>query len=218
MKKLELPAFQKELIDSWEAKLSALFDGEIPADAEWYGANEIAGVFDAMLGNEGHILLPTGGDEDLRSVRASKDGLLEWSGDDDSLDKYARVVKPVRLVFSNPGNQTHEAHFILEVDAMPAALHDGYANADGIEECVELAKGSYAPRSAWDNNEFQGKPLPESARLVIRATKPGRYALFGRGAIYCKIRDSTFDAYSAFHNDAAQFEMMVAKMAAIEIA
>ncbi|KPC02097.1 Protein kinase family protein [Pseudomonas amygdali pv. lachrymans] len=107
---------------------------------------------------------------------------------------------------------------MLEVGSLPAGCPSGYTNDAGVEECVELSKGRYAPRSAWDNSEYQGKDLPASARLVIRATKPARYALFGKGSFYNQFNDRGFDAYSAYHNDAAAFEKIVAEMALIEVA
>lgn len=76
----------------------------------------------------------------------------------------------------------------------------------------------YAPRSPWDNKEYQGKDLQASARLVVRATKPTRYALFGNGSIYNQLNDRGFDGYDAFHNDAAALEKIVADMAPIEVA
>jgi serine/threonine-protein kinase len=216
--KLEVPEDQKEMIDSWEEKLSALFGGEIPDRAEWHTPGEIAEVFAAMQGKDAHVFLPGGGGDEFLNSRATDDGLLEWSGSTSSLDNYATVVNPVRLNFWSPGSQTHEANFVLEVGALPAGCPTGYTNDAGVEECVELSKGRYAPRSAWDNSEYEGKDLPASARLVIRATKPARYALFGKGSIYNSFRDSSFDAYSAHHNDAAVFEKIVAEMASIEVA
>lgn len=96
-------------------------------------------------------------------------------------------------------------------------LPAGYTNDAGVEERVELSKGRYAPRSALDNSEYQGKALPTSACLVIRATKQARYALFGKGSIYNQLKDRSFDAYSAFHNDPAAFEKIVADMASVEV-
>lgn len=216
--KLEVSEDQKEMIDSWEEKLSALFGGEVPDRAEWHTPDEIAAVFAAMQGKDAHVFLPGGGGDEILNSRVTDDGLLEWSGSTSSLDNYATVVSPVRLTFWNPGIQTHEAHFVLEVGSLAAGCPRGYTNDAGVEECVELSKGRYAPRSAWDNSEYQGKDLPASARLVIRATKPARYALFGKGSIYNQFNDRGFDAYSAFHNDAAAFEKIVAEMALIEVA
>lgn len=166
MEKWNVPPHKKEMVIKWEAKLSALFSGAIPDSAEWTSPEAIARVFQAMQGRDAHIFLPGSGSEEIQSSRATADGLLEWSGEDDSLDRYAYVVKPVRLVFWNPGDHTHEANFILEVGAMPAVCPTGYASEVGVEECVELSKGMYAARTAWDENEYNGKDLPASARLV----------------------------------------------------
>lgn len=216
--KLEVSEDQKRMIDSWEEKLVALFGGEIPGRAEWHSPVAIAAVVAAMQGKDAHVFLPGGGGDEILNSRITGDGLLEWSGSTNSLDYYAAVVSPVRLTFWNPGNQTHEANFVLEVGSLPAGCPTGYTNDAGVEECVELSKDRYAPRSAWDDSEYQGKDLPASARLVRRATKPARYALFGKGSFYNQYKDHSFDAYSAFHNDAAAFEKIVAEMASIEVA
>jgi len=218
MSKLEIPEHKKKMVVSWENKLSALFDGKIPDAAEWTTPAEIARVFQYMQGPDAHIFLAESGSEEIQSSRVTIDGLLEWSGDDDSLEKYAYVVKPQRLTFWNPGSQTHEANFILEVGAMPAGCPTGYTNAAGVEECVELSKGSYAPRTAWDNNEYNGRDLPSSARLVSRATRPARYALFGKGSLYNSYRDQTFDAMMGHHNDPQEFATIVGEMAKVEFA
>ena len=218
MKKLEIPDHKKEMVIKWEKKLSALFGSEIPTDAEWNVPADIARVFQAMQGSDAHIFLPGSGSEELQSSRVTAEGLLEWSGDDDSLDRYAFVVKPVRLTFWNPGSQTHEANFVLEVGAMPTGCPSGYATEVGVEECVELSKGNFVPRAAWDSGEYNGKDLPTSARLVCRATRPARFALFGKGSLYNSFRDRDFDASMDHHTDPVEFAKIVSEMASIEIA
>ncbi|WP_438281423.1 hypothetical protein [Pseudomonas alabamensis] len=217
MSKLKLNEHKKKCVDSWEEKLSALFKGSIPTRQEWTNPKEIAEVFAAMKGSDAHIFLPGGGGDELKSARATAEGLLEWSGDSDSLDKFAAVVNPKRLTFWSPGMQHHEAHFLLETGALPARCPSGFATDEGTEECVELSKGQYAPRTAWDQGEYNGKDLPETARLVIRATKPARFALFGKGSIYNSTQVGGFDAYNAYHNDAERFEKIVEQFAEIEV-
>lgn len=217
MSKLKLSEQKKDCVDSWEEKLSALFEGKIPVRQEWTNPDEIAEVFAAMKGSDAHIFLPGGGGDELKNVRSTADGLLEWSGDGDSLDQFATVVKPVRLTFWSPGTQHHEAHFLLETDALPACCPSGYATEVGVEECVELSKGQYAPRTAWDQGQHQGKDLPSTARLVIRSTKPARFALFGKGSLYNSVQAGGFDAYDAHHNDAARFKTFVEQFAEVEV-
>jgi hypothetical protein len=40
----------------------------------------------------------------------------------------------------------------------------------------------------------------------------------GRGSIYNQFKEGDYDAYSAFHNDSAAFEKIIADMASIEVA
>jgi serine/threonine-protein kinase len=218
MSKFELPPHKKEMVLKWDTKLNTLFNGAIPNDAEWTDPMDIAQVLEVMRGSDVHMFLPAGGGEELQSSRSTADGLIEWSGDTDSIDNYAFVVKPLKLTFWNPGTQTHEANFVLEVAALRAGCPSSVLNDAGVEECVELWEGYYAPRSVWDNSEYQGKELPATARLVNRATKPARFALFSKGSLYNSHRDQHFDAYSAYHNDPASFRKIVSEMATIEIA
>lgn len=213
----ELPDHKKEMILKWRTKLYTLFNGAIPSNADWTNPADIARVLEIMQGPDVHMFLPAGGGEELQSSRSTANGLIEWSSNTDSLDNYASIVKPLKLTFWNPG-QTHEANFVLEVAALRAECPSGEVNQAGVEECVELWEGYYAPRSAWENSEYQGEDLPDTARLVSRATKPARFALFSKGSLYNTYRDQHFDAYDAYHNDPVSFRKIVSTMAAIEIA
>jgi serine/threonine-protein kinase len=217
MKKIEIHPRKKEFLVKWEEKLSALFRGEIPTNAEWTNPADIACVFQAMQGTDTYFFQPGDGGVELQASRVTIDGLLEWSDDDDPLDTYAFIVKPLRLIFWNPGAHTHEASFVLEVDAMAARCPSGQTTEVGVEECVELSKDSFAPRNAWDSGEYQGKPLPDSARLIRRATRKARFALFSKGSLYNSLKNSDFDAYNAYHNDPVVFEKIVANLASIKI-
>lgn len=214
---LAIDPAKKEMLDKWDEKLKTVFSGAVPTDAQWTDPAEIQGVLETVIGRDMHIFLPGGGGEELVSSRVTSDGLIEWSGDNDSLDRYAFVVKPSKLVFWNPGDQTHEANFVLEVGALRPECPNKYVTEEGVEEIVELKKGVYAPRSAWDAGEYKGQELPDSARLLSRATKPARFAIFSKGSLYNSHRDRQFDAYSAHHNDPIEFKKIVIEMASIEL-
>jgi len=208
---------RKEKLEKWDAKLETVFGGVAPADAEWTSPEEIQRVLELLSGRDVHVFLPGGGGEDLVSCRVTAEGLLEWSGETDSLDRYASVVKPLKLIFWNPGPQAHEANFVLEVGTLRPECPNKSVSDAGVEEIVELKKGTYAPRSAWDAGEYKGSDLPDSARLLCRATRAARYAIFNNESIYSTFRNSQFDAYSAHHNDPVEFKKIVTEMASIEL-
>lgn len=213
MTKRNVNARDRKLLDLWESKLSDLFGGAIPAKKEWTDSEEVARVLKAMRGEDTYFFQPGDGGLEMLDSRATSDGLVEWTDETSSLDEFAFVVRPVRLVFWNPGNQTHEANFILEVDAQAPGCPTGeMTNHVGIEQCMELAKGSYAPLSAGHERAYFGKSFPAAARVVRRATRPARFALFSKGSLYYR-----YDGHKALHNDHVQFEDLVSQFAAIEI-
>ncbi len=208
---------QVELIQRWDQKLVELFGGEVPANAEWTSLHQITAVLSGIAGGFNHVFLPDKGGEDLGSCQASSNGLLEWSTREDSLDSHANVCRPIKLTFWNPGPTTREANFVLEVDGLTPVDPDGNAGDESYEEVVEIRQGVYAPRYAWDVGQYQGEPLPDSARLLMRTLNPGRFAVFGKGSIYNLYKDKHFDAYDGFHNDPEQFKNIVATMSSVEI-
>lgn len=200
----------------WHQQLRSLFNGIIPDSAEWTSPERIEAVLRAIAGHTNHVFLPTKGGQDLVDCQITKDGLLEWTPEPDALDSYAHVCKPTRLVFWNPGSSTREANFVLETGALAPVDPSENVAAEAYEEVVQLAVGEYAPRWAWDAREYQGKELPQGARLLIRNLTPGRFAIFGKGSLYNSYRARSFDAYNAVHNDPVAFKRIVEEMAKIE--
>lgn len=208
---------KSDLQVEWDQQLQALFNGAIPESAEWTAPGEIVTVLRAIAGKVNHVFLPTRGGMDLADCRVTRDGLLEWGQEEGRLDRHAYVCKPERLVFWNPGSSTREANFILEVGALdPVDPERDEQQSRKREEVVELAPNDYAPRWAWDEQEYQGAALPGGARLLNRDLVPGRFAIFGKGSIYNGFRGQGFDAYGAVHNDPVTFRNIVEQMASIE--
>jgi len=199
----------------WDQRLNELFSGAVPSHAEWTALDAIVSTLRAVAGNLNHVFFPSGGGQDLMSCRATQDGLLEWSYSD-NLDRSAYVCKPVKLVFWNPGVSTREANFVLEVTALQPLDPAQEDSSREREEVVELGDGRYAPRYAWDEDEYQGETLDASARLLVRRLAPGRFAIFGKGSNYNLDHGNGFDAYLAPHNDPARFRVIVERMAAAE--
>ncbi|MDH4602347.1 hypothetical protein [Pseudomonas syringae] len=213
----QIDADRRRLLDIWESKLTQLFNGAIPEHAEWEAPLDIGRVLQAISGNDTHVYLPGGGGEDLAQCRTTNDQLLEWSPEKDRLDSYAHVVSPQKLTFWNPGLSGHEANFVLELSALRPVLPNQSRSKDGVEEVVELRPGQYAPRSAWDNSEFNGNPLPSGSRLVVRFTAPGRLAVFSKGSVYNRYSDTSFDGYNGHHNNPDEFKNIVEEFSKVEL-
>ncbi len=201
----------EELHAVWNARLVDIFGGNIPERAEWYGP-QIVPVLNAVSGSFNHVFFPDGGGLDLLGCRFSNEGLLEWATSDSGFDTFVHVCSPVRLLFWNPGPTSREANFILEVSGLPPVDPDHRGAPGAAEEVVELSPGRYIPRYAWDQGEYQGQRLPQTARLLVRVTQAGRFAIFGKGALYNQFRGGGFDAYNAHHNDPSEFKRIVEQL------
>ena len=202
---------KSELRQTWAEVVSGVFNGAVPAKAEWTNPTDIVLVLNAISTPVNHMFYPEGGGMDIRGARLNSKGELEWAVEEGRLDSYAHIAIPLKLAFWNPGSYGHEANFVLECGPLKPqgdyAGHSGYA-----EELTELSNGSFESRSTWDEG------APEGARLVTRYVRPGRFVIFGKGSIYNSFQDRGFDAYDAFHNDAGKFEKVVEEMANIKLA
>lgn len=214
---IEIDVDRKILLEKWDSKLGELFGGSIPEHSEWNTPAAIASVLQTMAGHDTHLFLPGGGGEDLAQCRIAHDQMIEWSPEIDRLDSYAHVASPLKLTFWNPELSGHDANFILEVGALSPVSPTGLGSEDGVEEVVELRKGQYAPRSSWDNSEFNGNPLPATSRLLVRYTAPSRFALFSKGSIYNRFSDPTFDGYGGHHNDPIAFRKIVEEFSKVDL-
>ena len=185
---------KSELRQTWAEVVSGVFNGAVPAKAEWTNPTDIVLVLNAISTPVNHMFYPEGGGMDIRGARLNSKGELEWAVEEGRLDSYG-----------------HEANFVLECGPLKPqgdyAGHSGYA-----EELTELSNGSFESRSTWDEG------APEGARLVTRYVRSGRFVIFGKGSIYNSFQDRGFDAYDAFHNDAGKFEKVVEEMANIKLA
>lgn len=201
---------KSELRQKWSKLVVDLFNGAVPEKAEWTRPEDMAAVLNAIASPVNHLFYPDGGGNDIRAARITTKGELEWSVEHDGLDRFVHVGIPLKLTFWSPGPYDHEAHFLLELGALDPVgepvTHGGYA-----QELTELRDGTFAPRSVWDEEDNEG------ARLVVRYTQAGRFVIFGKGSLYNSFRDKKFDAYDAYHNDAAAFEAIVTEMAKIKV-
>lgn len=213
MTKSNVDESQRKLIDLWEAKLTKLFGNDVPVRAEWTDPDRIGRVLKIMSGEDAYFFQPGDGGLDLIDCRSTSEGYIEWTDENEPLEEYAFILKPTRLVMLNPGTQNHEANFVLEVEGEAAGCPTGeVTNEVGIEQCYELDNGVYAPCDAGYLREYRGKPFPATARVVRRATRSVRFALFSKGSFYYR-----YDGYKALHNDPVAFEKLVNTCASVEI-
>lgn len=207
---------KQELREKWEVILAALFEGTIPAAAEWTDPNEIVCVLNAISNPVNHVFHPDGGGLDLIGAQLSREGNLEWATHEGGLKSFVHVARPAKLTFWNPGPYKHEANFVLEVGTLDPVGAE-HARSEYVEELTEVRPGTYEPLTSWDNGYSEnGEPLRDARRLC-RIIKASRFAIFGKGSLYNSHTGGGFDAYSAYHNDPVKFAEIVEEMAKIEL-
>ncbi len=205
-------SFRKECLKLWKQALNDIFPNKVPASAKWTEIAEMSAVL-AVVGsqpNSNHIFFPTGGGMDL-------DGAAPYNEEPGCLalkvgDRVLEVVKPSALLFESFGDDLQWAYFRLECEPLPDSGAHVTPQGDS-EEVVLLGPGEkYVPRSAWDDDEHEGKHLTKAARLVVRSTGGGPLVIFSKGSTYNFGNSDTYDARHA-EVDAARFHDYIRRSA-----
>ena len=187
--------FREESLALWGAALGSIFPDGIPASAKWTDLASIASVLNKVgtKPDSNHMFFPTGGGLDLDGA-----SVLEEEPDNLALktgERVREVVRPTVLLFESFGAEIEWAYFRLECESFPRT--DVYEGSEGKnEEVVLLPGGEYAPRSAWDEDEYRGLRLSKSALLLVRETSGGPIVVFSKGSTYNLGKP---DAYSGRH-------------------
>lgn len=198
----------QEVTTKWDVALTSVFEGEVPDYAQWTSLEAIVSTLNGIAGRINHVFFPSGGGQALHACWANDD-LLEWTDREAELASRAYVCKPTKLTFWNPGKTTREANFILETAELSPVYLSESEHDRFYEEVVEISPGEFAPRYAWDAGEFEGLPLPEGARVLVRTVRPSRFAVFCIGSRYNSDKSRSFDAYDAIHTDPEAFEAII---------
>ncbi|MEB6113345.1 serine/threonine protein kinase [Kurthia gibsonii] len=186
---MSLVEFREKQFPLWEAMLKEIFENDIPVYKEWSNIKEICEVLDFIGRNSAlnHTFMPDGGGCDLDQCTLSNEtGCL-----DITLDGIIHRVKPKKLTFHwFEGAEYQWAYLMLEADDL--ASSGIYENVTfKSEELVEIEDLHYIPRHHWDSGEYNGRELPDYAKLVIRFTS-GKFAIFSKASTY-NANSSTYD-------------------------
>lgn len=208
--------FRKTSLRKWAGLLEAVFPTGIPSSAQWPDLTSISSVLNKVGAqqNSNHMFYPTGGGMDLEgsSVYEEEDGCLALK----TGDRVAEVIKPSALLFESFGPEIEWAYFRLECQPLPLSgvYEDAEEGENTREEVVLVAPGTYAPRSAWDDDFFEGEALPKTARLIVRSLR-GPFVIFAKGSAYNLASGRSFDAYDGRHAkmSAAQFRAFIGRLA-----
>lgn len=202
-------------MSTWTDILEGLFPAGIPESAKWEDVGAMSHVLN-LVGSKAqsnHMFYPSGGGMDLLGAFPFNEepGCLALKVTDRSVE----VVKPTALLFESFGPDLEWAYFRLECEPLsPTGVYKG-PQVRGSEELVLVSSGVYAPRSAWDNDDYEGKPLPSTAQLVTRSVGGGPFVVFAKGSSYNLSHGRGSDTYDARHAkmSAAAFRQYIEKSA-----
>jgi len=195
MSNLNLDNFRVQNPKDWKLLLDELFPVGMPTRSRWEDQPSVISVLNHIgsIKNVNHLFFPDGGGLDFTGACLSnEDGLVELE-----FGMSKRVCKLAALSFESFADSQDYQWNYFRIDTIPVAGTGIYElKADATqEELTEIEPGQYAPRSAWDNHEYRGEPLPTTARLVTRILN-GSMVIFQKTSLYNRIPDT----YSAPHN------------------
>lgn len=129
--------------------------------------------------------------------------------------RVVEVVKPSALLFESCGAEVEWAYFRLECQSLPPSGVYEDLQEGAREEVVLIAPGIYAARATWDDDQYQGKPLPSTAQLIVRSVGGGPFVIFAKGSLYNLASGRGFDTYDARHAkmNAVEFREYIEKSA-----
>lgn len=192
----------------WKEILQKLFPSAVPCRAKWEHTDDIIAVLNILGETSGlnHLFFPSGGGLDLeRAVRCEREpGCIELI-----TNGCFNIVKPIRLLFESFNDDPQWNYFRLETGGLaPTGVHPNLRRDRLYEELTEVGGEFYASRSCWDDNEYDGKPLPDNSRVLMRYFR-GAFVIFQKTSIYNRI-PATYDAR---HNKmgADEFRAYIAK-------
>lgn len=99
----------------------------------------------------------------------------------------------------------------LRLELSPLEPSGVYPGSVDVEELTDLGSGKYTSLSAWNENEYKGKPLPKNVRRVERWLR-GSFVIFQKTSQY-NLGTGDLDAYDGRHNKmtAEEFHSFIEK-------
>lgn len=172
------------------------------ATLSWQPIDDIVSTLEPFMeSNKNHAHLPRGGGFDFLSVsRGREPDCIEFG----IFTGTTVVVKPRRLVLERIASDPAESFLMLELDDLEPS---GFNRADREgsaarrqEEAIEVGRGEYVGRAAYDDGYFVDdrgyeRELPEDARPVLRLLN-GQIMFVTKGSIW----NGSSRTYSGVHD------------------
>lgn len=192
----------------WAKIHQDIFLNVIPTSATWTGTQNIIDILNIIGSskNTNHLFFPDGGGLDLLGAGHSyENGCIELHFGTDY------IIKPKKLTFEAINDSQDFNYFRIEADILERTKINGFSTEKISEQLCELSPAKYVQSHHWDENEYNGQKLPDSARRIIRYFE-GSFVIFKKSSPYNKIT-STYDGrhYKFYREDS--FRKYVEKLA-----
>lgn len=184
-------------MSKFNTSINEIFPHGIPLKCEWSNDQEIINVLNIVgrLESSNHLFYPNGGGLDLESATTSHEN--------DCIEIYtgrSEVISPVKLTFHSfdDDNENEWSYFRIELKSLKQT---GVYNKtiDFMEPLTELYPLHYVERKYWDDGEYNGQSLPNTARDLLRWLK-GSMVIFGKSSHYNR-HNRTYDGRHNKYDD-----------------
>ncbi|WP_050377989.1 hypothetical protein [Chryseobacterium sp. Hurlbut01] len=168
-------------MSKFNTTINEIFPHGIPLKSEWLDHQEIINVLNKVGGlqSSNHLFYPNGGGLDLQSATTSHE--------DDCIEIYtsrSEVISPLKLTFHSFKGDNENEWSYFRIETKPLKQTDVYdTSIEFMEPLTELFPLDYVDRRHWDDGEYNGKSLPNTARILLRWLK-GSMVIFGKSSHY----------------------------------
>lgn len=196
--------FKNRNVTEWFEIQKVLFPIGNPETATWRTIESIIAVLNEISKENSlnHMFYPEGGGMNLKKAsKAQESGMLSLQTGDKSAD----LLKPKKLTYESFGLDPSWNYFRLEADVITPNEKLGKCSDQAIfQEGVEIKPGKYAELRYWEEDEYNGTPLPETSKRITRYLS-GSFVFFCTTSVYNKLRGE-YDAYNGQHNTMNELE------------
>ncbi|RAR57128.1 serine/threonine-protein kinase [Paraburkholderia unamae] len=202
--------FHTRNLTEWTELTRKLFPLGAPNRSTWEDVDAICLVLAeiAKIPALNHMFYPTGGGNTITAVStAAEDGMIALHIG----EKMVEILRPAKLTFESFGNDMNWSYFRLEAaQVAPSGVKGAISRERTYEALTEISPGHYVPYECWDHNEYNGEPLPDSARPASRYLS-GAFVFFSTRSTY----NGDGRTYDARHNkmSEAEFRAYIARHA-----
>lgn len=188
-------------LTEWTELTHKLFPLGAPTRSTWEGVDAICLVLAeiARIPSLNHMFYPSGGGHTITAVStAAEEGMI-------ALHIGAKMVdflRPAKLTFESFGSDMNWSYFRLEAAPVaPSGVEGAISSDQTYETLTEISPGRYVPYTCWEYEEYEGNPLPDSARPAGRYIS-GAFVFFSTRSTY----NGDPSTYDARHNTMSEEE------------